>query len=147
MNRPRILLAEDQSQVLKFLRVFPEQICNNVVGAVRDEDALIAAAKALEPDILFIDIDLPRLNGIDATRQLRRIVPNSLIILKSCHAAAERVAEAYAAGASVYLIKGPSTNLTLTVRALIEQHRETYDWKMTPPAESPNLNTHLRSVG
>ncbi len=146
MRRPCILLAEDQSQVLQFLVAFPEPTYH-VVGTAEDTHTLLTAAMALKPDILFIDMDMPRLNGIEASRQIRRIVPNSLMILKSCHAEAERVAEAYAAGASVYLVKGPSTNLTLTFRALIDQHRETSDWKTVPPTEHPDLTTYGCGMG
>ncbi len=143
--RPRILLAEHQSQVLQFLRLFPEYTCN-VVGAVRDEQDLLAAAKALKPDIVIIDIDLPRLNGIESIRQLGKTAPNCRVILKSSHAKPESMAEAYTAGVWVYLVKEPSLSLALAIRAIIDQPRWTGEWKTVSSVENLDLTTHRCSL-
>lgn len=141
MRAPRILLAEDQLQVLHFLQAFPEPIYN-VVGAAQDEETLFIAATVLKPDFLVIDIDLPKLNGIESIRQIKRIAPNCCMILKSCYAEPKSMGEAYAAGAAVYLVKGPLPSMILTIRALVDQPRWTYGMETASPVETPDLTTY-----
>ena len=139
MRRPRILLAEDQAQVLQFCQTFRESICN-VVGAVQDESDLIAATMASSPDILVIDIDLPRLNGMEAIRHVRKIVPHCYVILVTCCADPESMAAAYDIGVSVYLIKGSSPDLIQAIHALVIQPRGTRELKMVPRVGHPELS-------
>jgi len=141
MRRLRIVLADDQSQVLHFLKMFPEPKYD-VVGAVRDRQDLVTAAIVLKPDIVIIDIDMPRLNGIESIRQLRKIAPDCRVILKSSHAKPESMAEAYTAGVSAYLVKEPSLSLTLAIRAIIDQPRWTGEWKTVSPVGNSDLTTH-----
>jgi len=139
MRRPRILLAEDQAQVLQFCQTFHESICH-VVGAVQDESDLIAATMASSPDILVIDIDMPRLNRMEAIRQVRKIAPHCYVILVTCCVEPERMAAAYDIGVSVYLIKGSSPDLTQTIQALIIHPRWTREWTTVPPVAYPELS-------
>lgn len=137
----RILLAEDQSQVLQFLRMFPEHKYD-VVGAVQDERMLLTAATVLKPDIVVVDIDLPKLNGMEVIRQIRRIAPNCRVILTSTHAEPEHMAEAYSAGVSAYLVKESSLSWTLAIRAIIDTPQWAREWKPIPPIENLDLTTH-----
>ena len=139
MRQPRILLAEDQAQVLQFCQTFHESTCN-VVGAVQDESDLIAATMASSPDLLVIDIDLPRMNGMEAIRQVRKIVPHCYVILVTCCAEPESMAAAYDIGVSVYLVKGSSPDLTQAIQALIIQPLKTREWTMVPPIGYPELS-------
>jgi DNA-binding NarL/FixJ family response regulator len=105
MRRLRIVLADDQSQVLYFLSMFPDPTYD-VVGAVRDQQDLVTAAMVLKPDIVLMNIDMPKFDGIQAIRQIRKIAPNCRLILKSSHGDPETMAAAYVAGASGYLVNG-----------------------------------------
>lgn len=104
MNRPRVLLADDHSIVLAGLRRLMESDFD-LVGTVEDGRALLEAAARLKPDIIMLDISMPLLNGIEAARQLRKIVPQSKIIFLTMHADVGYVKEAFRVGASGYLIK------------------------------------------
>lgn len=104
MTRPRILMADDHSIVLAGLRTLVE--CEGeVVGAVEDGRSLVTAAEKLRPDIILLDISMPLLNGLDAARQLTKLVPESKLIFLTMHATPTYATEAFKAGASGYLIK------------------------------------------
>jgi len=59
----------------------------------------------LKPDVVLVDISMPQLNGIDATRQLLKTTPNTKVIFVTMHADADYVAEAFRVGAAGYLLK------------------------------------------
>src|SRR5208337_477384 len=70
MSRPRVLLADDHRMLTDALKRVLEPRCE-VVGTVRDGRELVEAAVNLNPDIVVLDIVMPRLNGFDAARQLK----------------------------------------------------------------------------
>ena len=70
-----------------------------------DGQALVEAAQRLEPDIIFSDISMPRLNGLDATRALQTCVPQSKVIILTVHREPVYVSLAFNAGARGYLLK------------------------------------------
>ena len=104
MKKPSVLLADDHSLILAGLRKLVEADYD-VVGTVEDGRALVEAAQALRPDLILLDISMPRLNGLDAARQLRTLVPDSKIIFLTMHASSTYATEAFQAGASGYLLK------------------------------------------
>lgn len=104
MTRPRVLLADDHALVLEGLRKLLQGACE-VVGAVGDGRTLLGAAVRLRPDVILVDISMPLLNGIDAVRRLRTLVPSSKLVCLTMHADPTYAAEAFAAGAVGYLVK------------------------------------------
>jgi CheY-like chemotaxis protein len=66
-NRPSVLLADDHVILLEAFKKLLEPVCH-VVGAVIDGRALVDAALRLKPEIVVADINMPRLNGLDASR-------------------------------------------------------------------------------
>ena len=104
MSKPRILLADDHLLVLEgFRRILEGQY--ELVGAVENGRALLESAKALQPDIAILDVSMPLLNGIDAATQLKKICPNTKIIIVTMHADTDYVRSAFEAGASAYVLK------------------------------------------
>ncbi len=101
---PRVLLADDHTLVLEGFRRIVEQRCE-VVGAVEDGRALLEAAVRLRPDLILLDISMPLLNGVDAGRQLKKLLPDVKLIFVTMHADPAYVSEAFKAGASAYLLK------------------------------------------
>jgi DNA-binding NarL/FixJ family response regulator len=97
-------MADDHSLVLAGLRRLVEDE-GDIVGTVEDGRALIEEARRQRPDIIFLDISMPLLNGLDAARQLKRLVPESKLIFLTVHATPTYVTEAFKVGASGYLIK------------------------------------------
>ena len=111
--RPRLLLADDHTLLLEGIRLMLEPEFD-LVGSVEDGQALLAAAKTLKPDIILLDISMPVLNGIDAARRLRKLLPSAKLIFLTMHADSDYVAEAFRAGAMGYLLKRAAASELIT---------------------------------
>jgi DNA-binding NarL/FixJ family response regulator len=111
--KPRLLLADDHTLLLEGIRLMLEPEFD-LVGSVEDGQALLAAAKTLKPDVILLDISMPRLNGIDAARKLRKLLPSAGLIFVTMHAGADYVAEAFRAGAMGYILKRAAASELLT---------------------------------
>lgn len=101
-----VLLADDHAVVRDGLRALLEaQGDIRVVAAEGDGRTAVRAAKAHQPQVAVLDIAMPELNGIEATRQIRLESPGTQIVILSIHATAEHVYRAMQAGAIGYLLK------------------------------------------
>jgi len=76
-----------------------------VVGTVEDGRTLLKAATELKPDIVLVDIGMPLLNGLDAGRELKKLMPQVKLIFLTMNTDSDIAAEAFRAGASAYLLK------------------------------------------
>lgn len=118
MSKPRVLLADDHALVLEGFKKLLEDHCH-VVGSVEDGRSLLDAAKRLRPDIVVLDISMPQLNGLDAARRLRKIIPQARMIFVTVHADPDYVNQAFKAGASAYLLKrSAGSELSLAIEAV-----------------------------
>ncbi len=104
MTRPRVLLADDHSLLLEAFEKLLEPECE-VVGTVSDGRELLEAAPRLLPDVIVLDIAMPRLNGLDAARQLKRDLPEVKLVFLTVNEDPDLAAEALRLGASGYLLK------------------------------------------
>ena len=102
--RPRVLLADDHRMLVDALKGILEPRCK-VVAAVGDGRELLKAAAKLQPDIIVLDIAMPQLNGLDAARHLKPIMPKVKFIFMTMNEDPDLVGEAFRAGASAYLLK------------------------------------------
>ena len=109
MDRPRVLLADDHRMLREAFAQLLEPSCE-IVGAVGDGRALLTAAVELKPDIVVVDIGMPLLNGLDATRQLKRAMPDLKIIILTINEDPDLAAEAFRAGATSYLLKNSAAS-------------------------------------
>ena len=118
--KPRLLLADDHTLLLEGIRLMLEPEFD-LVGSVEDGQALLAATKALKPDVILLDISMPLLNGIDAARKLRKIRPSAKLIFLTMHSGSDYVAEAFQAGAMGYLLKrAAASELILAIRTVLK---------------------------
>jgi DNA-binding NarL/FixJ family response regulator len=102
----RILLADDHTIVLQGLsRFLQEQEGMEVVGQAKDGPTAVSLARELKPDVVIMDISMPGLSGIEATRQICQENPDIKVIGLSMHAAKRYVQEMCKAGACGYLLK------------------------------------------
>jgi DNA-binding NarL/FixJ family response regulator len=93
-----------------------------VVGEASDGLEAVEKAIELKPELILLDIGLPRLNGIEAARQIRKLVPESKIIFLSQESSSEFIEEAMNAGASGYVVKTTAgRDLLTTVEAVLSQ--------------------------
>ena len=102
----RILLADDHAIVRHGLsRAIQQEDDMEVVGQASDGHSTVDLARELQPDIVVMDISMPDLNGIEATREIQREAPGVKVIALSMHSAKRYVTEMFRAGASGYLLK------------------------------------------
>jgi DNA-binding NarL/FixJ family response regulator len=109
MTRPRVLLADDHRLLREAFAQLLAPDCD-VVGAVADGRALLAAAPELRPDIVVLDIAMPLLNGLDAARRLKHEMPEVKVIFLTVSEDPDLAAEAFRSGASGYLLKNSAAS-------------------------------------
>jgi DNA-binding NarL/FixJ family response regulator len=102
----RVLVADDHAVVRQGLRTFLElQDGLEVVGEAADGAEAVAAAERLVPDVVLMDLVMPRLDGVEAMRELRRRVPGARVVVLTSYLDDERLLPAMRAGAAGYLLK------------------------------------------
>jgi DNA-binding NarL/FixJ family response regulator len=102
----RVLIADDHPDVRRgFVQGLRMEADIDVVGEVGDGGAAVRLTKELDPDIVIMDIEMPRLNGIEATRQISTDCPGVRVIGLSFHASRVYVEGMLKAGAYAYVLK------------------------------------------
>ena len=116
----RILLADDHSVVRHgFRRILEAQVDMEVVGEVSNGREAVDQASVLQPDVIIMDVTMPELNGIEATRRIAQSVPRARVLALSMHRDAVYVREILRAGARGYLLKDSSeADLIAAVRSV-----------------------------
>jgi DNA-binding NarL/FixJ family response regulator len=117
----RVLVVEDFEPFRRFLcSTLGNESDLQVVGEASDGLEAVHQAQALQPDLILLDIGLPRLNGIEAARRIRKVAPQSKILFVSQESSVDVVEEALSTGARGYVIK---THATDDLLAAIEAMR------------------------
>jgi DNA-binding NarL/FixJ family response regulator len=115
----RVLIADDQQLVREGLRVLLDlipDIC--VVGEASNGTEAVERARRLEPDVILMDVQMPELDGVAATRQIQETCPQVRVIILTTFDDDEYVFEGLRAGAAGYLLKDvPSEQLAEAIRA------------------------------
>src|SRR4051794_17801288 len=142
MQRPRVLLADDHRLIREAFAQLLEPSCE-VVGAVADGRALVAAARELRPSIVVLDIAMPLLNGLDAARQLRALMPEVKLIFLTVSEDPDLAAEAFRAGASGYLLKNSAASELFKAIQEVSEGRS----YITPLATQALVGSLLREPG
>jgi DNA-binding NarL/FixJ family response regulator len=120
MRRVRILVVDDHQMLRESLVGMLELSGFEVVGAVADGADATSLAAELLPDVVLMDLSMPVLNGLDATRLLREVAPSAATVVFSAFDNPELKRQAFAAGAVAYLPKGCSAErLRATVEAAV----------------------------
>jgi DNA-binding NarL/FixJ family response regulator len=117
----RILLVEDFEPLLRYeVSLLQENPEWQIIGEATDGLEAVQKAEALRPDVILLDIGLPKLNGIEAARQIRVIIPGSQIIFVSQESSAEVVTEALSFGARGYVLKvRAGSDLLVAIEAVL----------------------------
>jgi DNA-binding NarL/FixJ family response regulator len=121
MASVRLLVADDHTLMRQGLRkILEERRDWQVVAEAGDGRTAVQEATTIKPDIAILDIGMPLLNGIEATRQIVRRVPGVRVLILSMHADEAYVTQAIRAGAAGYLLKDSAgTDLINAVGALM----------------------------
>lgn len=116
-----IVLADDHSIVRHGLsRSFEQEKDINVVGQAKDGHSTIDLTRELSPDVVVMDIGMPDLNGIEATRRITKDYPKVKVIGLSMHSSYKYIREMFRAGASGYLLKDcPFEELVEAIKTVV----------------------------
>lgn len=118
--RTRVLLADDHALVRQGIRALLEMESDlEVIGEAADGREAVRKAGSLRPDILVMDISMPKLNGIEATLRVGRVSPDTRVIALSIHVGEDYVYALLKAGARGFVLKeAPAADLIAAIRAV-----------------------------
>lgn len=124
-KKNRILLAEDHTILREGLRaILSAESDLEVVGEATDGREAIRRAEELKPDVVILDLSMPRMNGLEALREVKRAAPETRILILTVHKTEEYVFAALEAGADGYVLKeSTSAELLLAVRSTMAGER------------------------
>jgi len=118
--RPRVLLADDHALLLGAFEKLLASECD-VVGMVTDGRALVTEALNLKPDVIVLDVTMPKLNGLDAGRQVKAQLPRTKLVFVTMNEDPDLAAEAFRIGASAYLLKrSAASELLAAIREVMK---------------------------
>ncbi|MBZ4371288.1 response regulator transcription factor [Corallococcus interemptor] len=107
----RVFVVEDQTKILKNqLRLFEGHPDIDIVGTALSGEAALVEVEREQPDVLLLDLGLPRMSGIDVTREVKARFPKVEILIFTIFDEEDKVLEAVKAGASGYLLKGATVD-------------------------------------
>ena len=124
MNKIRVILAEDHTIVRQGLRSLLEQSDDiEVIAEAEDGREAVSKTEQLKPDIVLMDISMPILNGIEATRQIKKKFPDIKVLILTMHTTEEYISQILHAGASGYLVKKSAHHELLSaIKAIQKGH-------------------------
>lgn len=103
----RVFVVEDQTKILKNqLRLLEASTELEIVGTALSGESALEEVARLKPDVILLDLGLPRMSGIEVTQQVKKSLPNTEILIFTIFDEEDKVLEAVKAGASGYLLKG-----------------------------------------
>lgn len=137
----RVLIADDHEVVRRGIRALLEMEAGwTVCGEAANGREAIALATTTAPDVAVLDVSMPELNGFEATRQIRKALPQCEVLILTMHDSEQVLREALAAGARGYVLKSDAgRNLIAAVDALA--HHKPF---LTPTATDMVLTDYLR---
>ena len=132
MKTTQILVADDHELVRKGLRTVLEnqpgwKVCAEAVNGRQ----VVDLARQLRPDVIVLDITMPELNGLEATRQIRKALPKAEVLILTMHESEQLVSEVLAAGARGYILKADSSRLLVSAIESLSQHKPFFTGKVS----------------
>lgn len=157
MNRITVLLAEDHMIVREgFRKMLELEKDLQVVGEAEDGRQAVAMVKKLRPAVVLMDIAMPRLNGLEATRQVLKAAPETKVLMLSAHSDDAYIEDATDSGAVGFLLKQTSAHVVCEAIREVQKGKTYYcpsiarrlherDRKSSNPAGTPARNPRLTS--
>jgi DNA-binding NarL/FixJ family response regulator len=136
MKPPRVLVVDDHPMLREALVELLEQAGFEVAGEAVDGADAVALAKQLAPDVVLMDLRMPVMGGLDATRLIKDACPDIQVVMLSAFDSPALQQQAEEAGCFAYLVKGaPPATLGLTLHQAVASRRA-----VAPPAGSSPLD-------
>jgi DNA-binding NarL/FixJ family response regulator len=128
----RILLADDHQMIREGLRKLLEahddwQVC---AEASTGRQAVELALK-LRPQVVVLDLAMPELNGLEATRQIKKALPTTEVLIFTVHETDELTRDVLAAGARAYLLKSDASRQIIAAVEALSEHKPYFTWKVS----------------
>ncbi len=128
----RILIADDDATVRTRLRRLLEKKRDwQVCGEAASGPQAIELALKLSPDVAVLDLAMPEINGLEATRQIRKALPDTEVLIFATHEADDLTRDLLSAGARGYLLKSDADEKIIAAVDALSQHRPYLTWKAT----------------
>jgi DNA-binding NarL/FixJ family response regulator len=128
----RILLADDHDVVRQGLRrLLEEQARWTVCGEARNGREAVRLCQELMPDIAILDVSMPELNGLEATRQIRKVSPATEILVFTMHQSEQLVRDMLTAGARGYLLKSDAAANIVDAISSLAAHRPYFNMRVS----------------
>lgn len=120
MNKTNVLVVDDHPQIRKnIVQLLEKESDFGVVAQAADGEEAVKLASKLSPDVVIMDIEMPKLDGMDATRQIKAIHPEASVLVLTVHDDEEHMTALLCAGATGYLPKTVyGKELVQAIRAL-----------------------------
>jgi DNA-binding NarL/FixJ family response regulator len=139
----RILLVDDHPVVREGLRtVLQRRPGWEVVGEASDGAEALEKALSLSPDIMVLDITMPKMNGLDVCRLARQKAPTLEVLFVTQHDSPQMMREALGAGAKGYVVKSNAARDLLDAIEVVSQHRVFTALSRPDPSPRGSLGTH-----
>src|SRR6201984_118760 len=140
-HRARLLIADDHTLLAEACKSLLEPEFD-VVGIVDNGRALLQLASELRPEIVILDIAMPQLNGLDAGKQIKHLLPATKLVFLTMNLAPEVAAEAFRRGAYGYVVKSSAAEeLVRAIRRALRN--ESY---LSPPITKETVDFLLRTA-
>lgn len=129
----RILVADDHPVVRHGLRTLLGSRADwEIIDEAQDGIEAVELTERLKPDVVILDVTMPRMDGLEACRRIRKNVPTSKVLIVTQHDSAQMMREAMRAGAIGYVVKSDAARDLLAAVEAVSQHR------FFPAEESPS---------
>jgi two-component system response regulator NreC len=143
VQKIRILLADDHTILRAGLRMMLNaQPDMEVVGEAQDGQHAISETQRLQPDVVLMDVTMPDMNGIEATREIKKLLPETKVLVLTMHENDEYVFQALRAGASGYMLKEAADTDLISALHVIQSGQ----FYLSPMAQSVMVGDYLQRV-
>jgi two-component system response regulator NreC len=142
-HKIRVLLADDHTILRAGLKMMLNaQPDIEVIGEASDGRQAVLAAQRLEPDVILMDITMPECNGIEATRQVKRVLPETRVLVLTMHENEEYLFQMLRAGAAGYMLKEAADTELISAIRVVSSGR----FYLSPSAQSMMVSDYLQRV-
>ena len=152
MRKLRVLLADDHEIVRRGTRTVIERRADwQVCGEAADGRSAVTLAEKLQPDVAIIDVGMPELNGLEATRQIKRVAPHCEVLVFTGEEDGGLIHDVFAAGARSYILKSDVSNHLIAAIEALAQRKPYFTSKISEvlfarylnPAGAPTMPNEL----